>query len=85
VVDEHRRLIEPRDFIMQTDGNLVLYDTSGQPHWASNTQGNPSAFLNVQDDGNLVVYRAALPLRPRTTLYGQRAVAMPRAIKFKRY
>jgi hypothetical protein len=51
-------LIEPRDFIMQTDGNLVLYDTSGQPHWASNTQGNPSAFLNVQDDGNLVVYRA---------------------------
>ncbi len=51
-------LIEPRDFIMQTDGNLVLYDTSGQPHWASKTQGNPSAFLNVQDDGNLVVYRA---------------------------
>ena len=51
-------LIEPGDFIMQTDGNLVLYDTSGQPHWASKTQGNPSAFLNVQDDGNLVVYRA---------------------------
>ena len=51
-------LIEPRDFIMQTDGNLVLYDTAGQPHWASKTQGNPSAFLNVQDDGNLVVYRA---------------------------
>ena len=51
-------LIEPRDFIMQTDGNLVLYDTSGQPHWASKTEGNPSAFLNVQDDGNLVVYRA---------------------------
>jgi len=48
----------PRDFIMQTDGNLVLYDTSGQPHWASKTPGNPGAFLNVQDDGNLVVYRA---------------------------
>ncbi len=51
-------LIKPRDFTMQTDGNLVLYDTSGQPHWASNTPGNPGAFLNVQDDGNLVVYRA---------------------------
>ena len=50
--------IKPRDFAMQADGNLVLYDTSGQPHWASNTQGNPGAFLNVQDDGNLVVYRA---------------------------
>ncbi len=49
---------DPRDFIMQTDGNLVLYDTSGQPHWASQTSGNPGAFLNVQDDGNLVVYRA---------------------------
>ena len=58
VADEHRRGLMPREFIMQTDGNLVLYDTSGQPHWASNTQGNPGAFLNVQDDGNLVVYRA---------------------------
>lgn len=48
----------PADFIMQTDGNLVLYDTSGQYRWASKTQGNPGAFLNVQDDGNVVVYRA---------------------------
>ena len=30
---------DPRDFIMQTDGNLVLYDTSGQSHWASKTAG----------------------------------------------
>ena len=59
MADEHRRgQFDPREFIMQTDGNLVLYDTSGQPHWASKTQGNPGAFLNVQDDGNLVVYRA---------------------------
>ena len=50
--------IDPRDFIMQTDGNLVLYDTSGQQSWASKTQGNPGAFLNVQNDGNVVVYRA---------------------------
>ena len=49
---------DPREFIMQTDGNLVLYDTSGQARWNSKTQGNPGAFLNVQDDGNLVVYRA---------------------------
>ena len=27
-------LIHPRDFIMQTDGDLVLYDTSGQQGWA---------------------------------------------------
>lgn len=51
-------LITPREFIMQTDGNLVLYDTSGCPKWASQTPGNPGAFFRIQDDGNLVVYRA---------------------------
>lgn len=51
-------LITPREFIMQTDGNLVLYSTDGRPRWASLTWNNPGAFLNVQDDGNLVVYRA---------------------------
>jgi uncharacterized protein YkwD len=50
-------LITPREFIMQTDGNLVLYDKEGCPKWASQTYGNPGAFFNIQDDGNLVVYR----------------------------
>ena len=50
--------INAREFIMQTDGNLVLYDTSGQWHWASQTQGHPGAFLDLQNDGNLVVYKA---------------------------
>ncbi len=43
---------------MQTDGNLVLYDTSNQPRWASGTSNHPGAFLDMQDDGNVVVYRA---------------------------
>ena len=43
---------------MQNDGNLVLYDASGHAYWDSKTQGNPGAFLDVQYDGNLVVYRA---------------------------
>jgi uncharacterized protein YkwD len=51
-------LITPRDFAMQPDGNLVLYDADGYPKWTSETHGNPGAFLNIQDDGNLVVYRA---------------------------
>ena len=51
-------LITPRKFIMQTDGNPVLYSVDGQPRWASLTWNNPGAFLNIQDDGNLVVYRA---------------------------
>ncbi|MEV0737900.1 protein kinase [Streptomyces sp. NPDC050549] len=43
--------------IMQTDGNLVLYDKDGTAHWASQTsgEGNTAVF---QADGNLVVYNA---------------------------
>ena len=43
--------------IMQTDGNLVLYDAAGTAHWASQTQGagNTAVF---QTDGNFVVYDA---------------------------
>ena len=42
---------------MQSDGNFVLYDGSGSPHWATNTSGyNTGPFLNMQTDGNLVVY-----------------------------
>ena len=45
----------PRGLDMQTDGNLVLYDTSNQPRWASGTSNHPGAFLDMQDDGNVVV------------------------------
>ncbi|WP_406130328.1 protein kinase domain-containing protein [Streptomyces sp. NBC_00989] len=43
--------------IMQTDGNLVLYDASGTAHWASQTQGTGNT-ATFQADGNLVVYDA---------------------------
>ncbi|MFV0457995.1 MAG: hypothetical protein ACK5MT_04370 [Actinomycetales bacterium] len=43
--------------VMQTDGNLVLYDASGALWW-SGTWGNPGAFVILQDDANLVLYRA---------------------------
>lgn len=58
--------------ITQSDGNLVVYQ-DGSPIltailqarrscrpdvcWASGTHGNPDAFLNMQDDGNLNIYR----------------------------
>jgi hypothetical protein len=61
---------------MQSDGNLVLYDSGGTPLWASNTAGNPGSRLVLQDDGNVVVYRpdntpiwatnTAQPLTPST-------------------
>ena len=45
-------------FIMQTDGNLVLYNGS-TAIWASNTSGNPGAYCTMQSDGNLVVYSSS--------------------------
>jgi SpoIID/LytB domain protein len=42
--------------VMQTDGNLVLYNGAAQPRWASGTF-TPSSRAVVQSDGNFVVYR----------------------------
>nr|ACN77849.1 lectin protein precursor [Narcissus tazetta subsp. chinensis] len=43
-------------FIMQEDCNLVLYDVD-KPIWATNTGGLArDCHLNMQSDGNLVVY-----------------------------
>jgi hypothetical protein len=45
------------------DGNLVLYNVNNQSVWTSNTLFNPGAYLDIQDDGNLVIYtKDAYPL-----------------------
>jgi hypothetical protein len=47
---------------MQGDGNLVLYDSAGQPvtvcatFCASNTTGNLGAILDLSNTGDLVIY-----------------------------
>lgn len=41
-------------FVLQQDGNLVLYSTTGQATWASGT--NNGKKLQLQNDGNLVLY-----------------------------
>lgn len=47
---------------MQGDGNLVVYDLGGmQPGhacWASGTNGHAGAYLQLQNDGDLVMYPA---------------------------
>jgi hypothetical protein len=45
--------------LMQTDGNLVVYDPGNTPLWSSGTDGNPGSRLVVQDDGNVVIYQPA--------------------------
>jgi hypothetical protein len=45
---------------MQSDGNLVEYDSSsGAAIWASGTSGNPGARVVMQGDGNLVLYSSS--------------------------
>jgi hypothetical protein len=46
---------------MQADCNLVLYDHDS-PVWSSKTykKGDHSCRLDMQDDGNLVIYNTAL-------------------------
>ena len=39
--------------LMQTDGNLVVYDKLGRPWWASNTAGHPGAYLQLDRDNKL--------------------------------
>ncbi len=46
-------------FVYQGDGNLVLYDQSWTPHWASNTAGTSLGVVEMQGDGNLVLYDAS--------------------------
>ncbi|MEV7603361.1 hypothetical protein AB0O91_38935 [Kitasatospora sp. NPDC089797] len=43
--------------VMQYDGNLVIYNNTGQPLWNSQTEGFPGAYAIMQEDGNFVVYQ----------------------------
>lgn len=47
--------------VMQGDGNLVVYPANplgiaGPAMWDTKTYGNPGAHLELQQDGNLVIY-----------------------------
>jgi hypothetical protein len=45
---------------MQTDGNLVVYDTAGRPVWSTGSFGSGSSnVFRMQDDANMVVYNGS--------------------------
>ena len=47
----------------QADGNLALFDGAGTRVWASGTPGKGRSRLILQNDGNLVLYTAATPVK----------------------
>lgn len=48
-----------RKLVMEVGGNLVFYGREVERLlWQSGTAGNPGAYYQMQDDGNLVVYSA---------------------------
>jgi hypothetical protein len=50
----------------QTDGNLVVYNSGNSAVWASNTGeatcGPITCYLDIQNDGNVVIYLHSSPL-----------------------
>ncbi|KAH7149000.1 bulb-type lectin domain-containing protein [Dactylonectria estremocensis] len=49
-----------KGLVMQHDGNLCLYDHSGNCVWHTNTAsptGNSTVICAVQNDGNVVLYK----------------------------
>ncbi len=57
-------------FIMQTNGNLVEYNSLGQALWASDTSGQSENYVVMQRDGNLVIYSSSGQARWETGTYG---------------
>jgi hypothetical protein len=48
--------------ILQADGNLVIYrKRDGAATWSSGTGGHPGAVMQMQRDGNLVIYWGVAP------------------------
>jgi hypothetical protein len=46
--------------ILQGDGNLVIYDSTGNALWAASAFPGSGAFLALQPDGNLVEYSSSM-------------------------
>jgi surface antigen len=57
--------------ILQTDGNLVLYNKQARAVWYSGTAGSGADSLALQPDGNLVIFRGRTPLWSTGTVTGR--------------
>jgi hypothetical protein len=54
---------QPGNYLaMQSDGNLVLYNSGGAAVWNTATYGYDGAYVSLQNDDNLVVYKNSTAL-----------------------
>jgi endonuclease YncB( thermonuclease family) len=49
-------------FVFQNDGNVVLYNPSSRPVWATGTEHTDADLFAVQPDGNVVLYAKSRPI-----------------------
>jgi hypothetical protein len=63
-------------FVLQGDGNLVLYTSARQVRWTATTQGKGGSQLILQGDGNLVLSDAAGSSVWRSRTRGKGAVRL---------
>ena len=42
--------------VLQSDGNLVVYDKNGSAKWATGTNGHSAGWLVLGSDGSLRLY-----------------------------
>jgi hypothetical protein len=54
-------------FILQSDGNLVLYKNGGSVIWSTNTQNRGIDHASMQGDGNFVLYARTTPIWSTST------------------
>jgi hypothetical protein len=64
-------------FIMQNDGNLVLYNGAGRACWASNTSGRSAVYAKYS--GDWVLTQGPISIADRPTRH-QRAAQVVRAV-----
>lgn len=62
-------------FVIQGDGNLVLYKKDVGPLWANHVYGGGHS-LHMQTDGNLVVYNSAGQARWSTNTWGKNGATL---------
>jgi YD repeat-containing protein len=63
--------------ILQTDGNLVVYDANNVALWSSGTGGTNAERLDMEDDGRIIIYKSAWNSGTSTGQFNYTTLAHP--------